>query len=114
MAQKAKSIFLTIQKKGTLKNLFHKVFFNAKDYNDYVNTDEFKTAWPKEELSIVEETESMYWCPERKQYLNYVPWKTEPGSEDKEYWQRLIEEALEKNELGCGNQVLCIILLLYE
>jgi hypothetical protein len=31
------------------------MFFNAKDYNDYVKTDEFKAKWPKEEYDIVKE-----------------------------------------------------------
>ena len=42
MAGKAKSVYLTINPKGTLKTAFHKVFFDAKAYNDYVKTDEFK------------------------------------------------------------------------
>lgn len=56
MAGKAKSVYLTIQKKGTLKNIFHKVFFNAKEYNDYTNSEEFKATWPKDEYTIVKET----------------------------------------------------------
>jgi len=56
MAGKAKSVYLTINPKGTFTTVFHKIFFNAKDYNDYVSTDEFKAKWPKEEFDLVKET----------------------------------------------------------
>ena len=56
MAGKAKSVYLTVTKKGSMKTEFTRVFFNAKDYNDYVNTDEFKAKWPKEEYNLVKET----------------------------------------------------------
>jgi len=56
MAGKAKSVYLTVTKKGSFKTEFTKVFFNAKDYNDYINTDEFKAKWPKEEFNLVKET----------------------------------------------------------
>ena len=55
MAGKAKSVYLTINPKGTFKTVFHKVFFDAKAYADYVKTDEFKAKWPKEEFDIVRE-----------------------------------------------------------
>jgi len=55
MAGTAKSVYLTISKKGTFKTEFTKMFFNAKEYNDYVKTEEFKTKWPKEEYEIVKE-----------------------------------------------------------
>jgi hypothetical protein len=32
------------------------VFFDAKSFNDYVKTDEFKAKWPAEEFDIVKET----------------------------------------------------------
>jgi hypothetical protein len=32
------------------------VFFSAKEYNDFVKTDEFEAKWPKEEFEIVKET----------------------------------------------------------
>ena len=50
MAGRAKSIYLTIYTKGTLKTVFHKVFFETKSYNEYVKTDEFKAKWPDAEL----------------------------------------------------------------
>jgi hypothetical protein len=55
MAGTAKSVYLTINRKGSFKTEFTKVFFNAKDYNDYVKTDEFKAKWPAEEFTIVKE-----------------------------------------------------------
>ena len=55
MAGKAKSVYLTINKKGSFKTEFTKVFFDAKAYNDYVKTDEFKAQWPAEEYSIIKE-----------------------------------------------------------
>ena len=56
MAGKAKSVYLTINKKGSFKTEFTKVFFDAKSYNEYINTDELKAKWPKEEFQIVKET----------------------------------------------------------
>ncbi len=56
MAGKAKSVYLTINPKGTFKTAFHRVFFNAKDYHDYVKTEEFKAKWPPELFDIVKET----------------------------------------------------------
>jgi hypothetical protein len=32
------------------------VFFDAKSYNEYVKTDEFKAKWPAVEYDIVKET----------------------------------------------------------
>ena len=56
MAGKAKSVYLTVTKKGSMKTEFHKVFFDAKSYNEYVKSDEFNAKWPKEEYEIVKET----------------------------------------------------------
>ena len=56
MSGKAKSIYLTINPKGQFKTVFHKVFFDAKAYNAYVNTDEFKARWPAAEYDIIKET----------------------------------------------------------
>jgi hypothetical protein len=55
MAGTAKSVYLTISKKGTFKTEFTKMFFNAKEYNNYVKTEEFKAKWPKEEYDIIKE-----------------------------------------------------------
>jgi hypothetical protein len=56
MAGKAKSIYLTISPKGTFTSVFKKMFFEAKSYNDYVKTEEFKLKYPAEEFDIVKET----------------------------------------------------------
>lgn len=56
MAGKAKSIYLTINPKGTFTTAFHKVFFEARSYNEYVNTDEFKAKWPADQFTMVKET----------------------------------------------------------
>jgi hypothetical protein len=55
MAGKAKSVYLTITKRGSMKTEFTKVFFNSKDFNDYVKTEEFKQKWPDTEFSIIKE-----------------------------------------------------------
>jgi hypothetical protein len=56
MAGKAKSIYLTVCPKGSHMSSFKKVFFEAKSYNDYVKTEEFKAAWPAELYDIIKET----------------------------------------------------------
>jgi len=56
MAGKAKSIYLTINAKGQFKTMFHKVFFDAKAYNEYVKSDDFKAKWPSDQFDIVKET----------------------------------------------------------
>lgn len=56
MAGKAKSIYLTIYPKGTHHmSAFKKVFFEAKAYNEYVKTEEFKAAWPTDLFDMVKE-----------------------------------------------------------
>jgi len=56
MAGKAKSIYLTVTVKGQFKSVFHKVFFDAKAYNDYVESEEFIAKYPTEEFSLIKET----------------------------------------------------------
>jgi len=56
MAGKAKSVYLTVNKKGSTKTEFTKVFFDAKAYNEFVSTEEFKAKWPVEEYNIIKET----------------------------------------------------------
>lgn len=56
MSGKAKSIYLTILPKGKHLSVFKKVFFEAKSYNQYVKSDEFKAAWPADQFDIVKET----------------------------------------------------------
>lgn len=55
MAGKAKSVYLTINPKGEFKTVFSKVFFDAKSYNEYVKSDEFKAKWPAEQFDFVKE-----------------------------------------------------------
>ena len=55
MAGKAKSVYLTVTPKGSLSSVFRKVFFDAKAYNDYVKTDEFKANYPATEFDILKE-----------------------------------------------------------
>ena len=54
MAGTAKSVYLTVT---TLdhKSVFHRMFFNAKQYNEYVKTDEFKAKYPTTEFRIIKE-----------------------------------------------------------
>ena len=56
MAGKAKSIYLTVLPKGSHMSVFKKVFFEARSYNEYVKSDEFKAKWPSTEFDIVKET----------------------------------------------------------
>jgi hypothetical protein len=55
MSGKAKSIYLTILPKGKHMSVFKKVFFEAKSYNKYVKSDEFRAAWPVDQFDIVKE-----------------------------------------------------------
>jgi hypothetical protein len=55
MGGKATSIYLTILPKGKHISVFKKVFFEAKSYNEYVKSDEFKAKWPTAEFDIVKE-----------------------------------------------------------
>jgi hypothetical protein len=56
MSGKAKSVYLTITKKGQFRTEFKKVFFDAKSFNEYVKSDEFKAQWPAAEFDIIKET----------------------------------------------------------
>lgn len=55
MGGKAKSIYLTILPKGSHVSVFKKLFFEAKSYNEYVKSEEFKTQWPANKFDIVKE-----------------------------------------------------------
>ena len=55
MAGKAKSVYLTVTLKGTHKTVFTKVFFEAKSYNEYIKSDEFKEKFPAEQYDFVKE-----------------------------------------------------------
>jgi len=57
MAGKAKSIYLTIYPKGThFISVYKRVFFEAKSYNEYVKSEEFKTQFPPDKFDIIKET----------------------------------------------------------
>ena len=57
MAGKAKSVYLTILPKGQLRpTQLHKMFFDAKGYNEYVKTEEFKALWPTDKFDLIKET----------------------------------------------------------
>ena len=56
MGGKAKSIYLSVIPKGSHMSVFKKMFFDAKSYNEYVKSEEFKTKWPKEQFDIIKET----------------------------------------------------------
>jgi hypothetical protein len=56
MAGKAKSIYLTITPKGQLQSIFTRVFFDAKSYNEFVKSDEFKEKYPSDKFDIIKET----------------------------------------------------------
>jgi hypothetical protein len=55
MAGKAKSVYLTVSKKGSFKTEFTKVFFDDKAYNEYIKTDEFKARFPADQYQVVRE-----------------------------------------------------------
>lgn len=55
MAGKAKSIYLTVCPKRSHLSVFKKVFFEAKAFNEYVKTEEFKTKYPAESFDIIKE-----------------------------------------------------------
>ncbi len=55
MAGKAKSVYLQVVPKGELISVFKKVFFDAKGYNDFVKTDEFKEKYPTDQFQIIKE-----------------------------------------------------------
>ena len=55
MAGKAKSVYLQVVPHGELTSIFKKVFFDAKGYNDFVKTDEFKEKYPADQYQIIKE-----------------------------------------------------------
>lgn len=55
MAGKAKSVYLTVTPKGEHMSVFRKVFFDAKAYNEFVKTDEFKVKYPTEQFQVIKE-----------------------------------------------------------
>ena len=56
MGGKAKSVHLTVMPKGEFTSVFRKTFFDAKAYNDYVKSEEFRAKWPAEQYDFIKET----------------------------------------------------------
>ncbi len=55
MAGKATSCYLTVYPKGTHKSVFSKVFFNSKDFNYFIKSNEFKAQYPDSMFTIIKE-----------------------------------------------------------
>lgn len=55
MAGKATSIYLTVTPKGSHLSVFKKVFFEAKAYNAFVKSEEFKAKYPADQFDIIKE-----------------------------------------------------------
>ena len=55
MAGKAKSVYLTVTPINQHNTVFKKVFFNAKEFNDYVKTEEFKALYPDTDFKVIKE-----------------------------------------------------------
>jgi len=55
MSGKAKSVYLTVTPKGQFTAVLRKMFFDAKAYNDYVKSEEFKAKWPADQYDVVKE-----------------------------------------------------------
>ena len=55
MAGKATSIYLTVLPIGSHISVFKKVFFEAKAYNEYIKSDEFKTRFPADQFQVIRE-----------------------------------------------------------
>lgn len=55
MAGKAKSVYLTVTPKHGHNAVFKKMFFNAKEFNDYIKTDEFKALYPDTDYRVIKE-----------------------------------------------------------
>jgi hypothetical protein len=57
MAGKAKSIYLTIYPRGQLRpTVLHRMFFDAKAYNEFVKSEAFVAQYPNDQFDIVKET----------------------------------------------------------
>ena len=56
MAGKAKSVYLTVTPKGQFQTVFCKTFFDAKSYNEYVKSEEFKLKWSADQFDLIKET----------------------------------------------------------
>lgn len=55
MAGKATSVYLTVSPKGKLNCVLHKTFFTAKEYNEFVKSEEFLAKYPVEQFDCFKE-----------------------------------------------------------
>ena len=55
MAGKAKSCYLSVTNRETRKTVLNRMFFKMADLNDFIKTEDFKTAYPEEQFHIVKE-----------------------------------------------------------
>ncbi len=55
MAGKATSVYLTVSNRKTHASIFQKMFFNAKELNAFIGTDEFKAKYPADEVYLSKE-----------------------------------------------------------
>jgi hypothetical protein len=56
MAGKAKSCYLTVCPKGSIKSVLSKMFFTAAELNKFIKTPEFLEKYPENEYNIIKET----------------------------------------------------------
>ena len=56
MAGKAKSCYLTVCPKDSLKSVLSKMFFTAAELNKFIKTPEFLEKYPENEYNIIKET----------------------------------------------------------
>ena len=53
MAGKAKSVYLLVTPIGSIKSVLSKMFFDAKAFNEFVKSDEFKAKYPATEFQVI-------------------------------------------------------------
>lgn len=56
MAQKSTSIYAQVVEQATHKTVLRKTFFNSKGYNEWANSEEIITKYPKPTFYLVKET----------------------------------------------------------
>jgi hypothetical protein len=55
MAGKAKSCYLTVCPRGSIKSVLSKVFFTAAEMNNFIKSDEFKEKYPADQYEVIKE-----------------------------------------------------------
>ena len=56
MAGKAKSCYLTVCPRGSIKSVLNKMFFTAAELNKFIKSPEFLEKYPESEYTIIKET----------------------------------------------------------